>query len=84
MRVYGLTLDERDQLLATGCAVCGETEKKIMIDHCHKTGSVRGALCHGCNVALGGAKDDPSLLRALADYLEEERHISQGKIGPAH
>jgi len=40
----------------------------------HKPGSnppiVRGILCHGCNTALGLAKDNSVVLRGLADYLE--------------
>lgn len=31
---------------------------------------IRGLLCHACNTSLGGFKDDPTLLRAAADYLE--------------
>lgn len=40
------------------------------VDHCHTTSKVRGVICNGCNVAIGSAKDDPSILRALAAYLE--------------
>jgi hypothetical protein len=56
------------------CVVCrkpfSEMARQPHVDHCHKTGAVRGLLCSGCNQALGNAKDDPALLRALASYLE--------------
>ena len=38
-----------------------------------KTGKVvrvRGLLCFACNTAIGQAKDDPALLRRMADYVE--------------
>ena len=75
---YGITLAERDAMLAAQggvCAVCRCTEPGTIIgwhvDHCHATGKIRGILCHHCNVALGAAKDDPARLRALADYVEK-------------
>jgi Recombination endonuclease VII len=40
------------------------------IDHCHRTGSVRGLLCASCNSALGMVKDDPTILAALIEYLK--------------
>ncbi|MEO8322990.1 MAG: endonuclease domain-containing protein, partial [Actinomycetota bacterium] len=41
------------------------------IDHHHRTGRVRGVLCFNCNNALGHFDDDPWVLDAAADYLEE-------------
>ena len=41
------------------------------VDHDHTTGHVRRLLCRGCNTALGGASDSPSVLRRLADLQEQ-------------
>jgi hypothetical protein len=53
------------------CIVCGDAQdKQLAIDHDHRTGSVRGALCNRCNLGLGHFRDDPELLRLAALYLE--------------
>ncbi len=54
------------------CDVCGgpPSARSLHLDHCHAGGEFRGWLCHGCNTALGGAKDSAKILRLLADYLE--------------
>ena len=47
------------------CAICETqcaTERELAVDHCHKTGKIRGLLCMRCNTALGAFKDDPLLL----------------------
>lgn len=46
-----------------------EYSKTFMTDHDHVTGLFRGLLCHQCNFILGLAKDNPEILRTLADYL---------------
>jgi len=74
-RIRGITLDDYDQLLTQqggGCAACGEppTTIRLHIDHDHVTGQIRGLLCRHCNSALGYGRDDPKILRGLADYLE--------------
>ena len=61
------------------CCVCGlapegrQQFNKLVIDHDHETGKVRGLLCGMCNTSLGYAEDSPERLRALADYLERTR-----------
>lgn len=80
---YGLTRAELDTLLAQHeqCAICGGSEwgrKGPQVDHCHKTGRVRGVLCINCNNGLGRFADDPARLRAAAQYLES--HVTQGGV----
>lgn len=56
------------------CAICGTTDWGIQgptVDHDHKTGKIRGILCHICNKALGSFKDSPVLLRIAINYLEK-------------
>jgi hypothetical protein len=52
------------------CELCG-LPGKIFFDHCHLSGTFRGWICLNCNCALGHAKDNPELLRKMADYLEK-------------
>ena len=53
------------------CDICDRPERRMHIDHCHSTGAVRGLICGDCNHVLGRVRDDPNVLRALADYLEK-------------
>jgi hypothetical protein len=47
------------------------TQSPFSVDHCQLSMTVRGYICNPCNSAMGLAKHNPSLLRAMADYLEE-------------
>jgi hypothetical protein len=78
---YGLTHGEFDEMLAAqngACAICGRTDsgrkttENLHIDHCHKTGKIRGLLCDLCNNGLGRFCDNPNLLRKAAAYLESQ------------
>lgn len=56
------------------CAICGTTGwggkyGTPVIDHCHRTGKVRGILCQKCNVGLGKFGDTTHLLDAAIRYL---------------
>lgn len=64
----GLELDQRRQA-GDPCDICGNRTIKMAIDHCHKTGRIRGLLCKDCNLILGWVRDDPSRLQDMADYL---------------
>ncbi|MFD5540220.1 endonuclease domain-containing protein [Streptomyces sp. NPDC127079] len=50
-------------------AICPDASP-VHVDHCRKTGRVRGVLCFNCNSAIGTLKDDPDAARRAAAYLE--------------
>jgi hypothetical protein len=73
---YGLTPEKVEQKLHNQggvCACCGAdspgNKNGWSVDHDHKSGSVRGVLCHGCNVGLGGFKDSLQNLERAVKYL---------------
>lgn len=73
---YGLTPEQYDALYDKQlgrCSICLVTfgEKSPHVDHDHKTGEVRGLLCHGCNVALGHFREDPEVMMRAIAYLAE-------------
>ena len=76
---YGITEDDYQKMEAThdgGCWICGRKPKlggrRLHVDHCHKTGRVRGLLCWHCNAGLRKYTDNPAKLRRAADYLETD------------
>ena len=72
---YGITQDESDLMfLAQGgrCAICLQRPRarKLAVDHCHKSGVIRGLLCTRCNhKLLGAAHEDVAILQRAIDYL---------------
>ena len=77
-RAYGLTPDEYAALLESqggGCAICHRLpgKRNFAVDHDHETGRPRGLLCNGCNVGLGGFRDDLTLLEAAGAYLKAHK-----------
>ena len=85
-RRYGLDRAGIDDLRARQsdmCALCGDLRPGD-IDHDHETNMVRALLCERCNLALGLFRDDPSLMRAAADYVELHRLRSAKARGALH
>ena len=80
-RKYGITAEGLAALIASQgglCAICGvvfEKGRSPHVDHDHASGATRGALCRSCNLALGMLRDDPSVLRRAAEYLEKHRSV---------
>ena len=87
-RVYGLSLEEYERMHAEQnglCAICGSSDAKrpkhrvrgyLCVDHCHKTGKVRGLLCWKCNAAMGNLEDDIALLEKAAAYLRHHQRTA--------
>jgi hypothetical protein len=74
-RMYGITAEQYDAMLLkqdNKCAICLQEDKgkRLAVDHCHKTGRIRGLLCGNCNLALGLLQDNPDLLNKAAAYLK--------------
>lgn len=77
MTGYGLTLADYDRMLTEqggACLVCGSDQPggghlRLVVDHCHVTGRVRGLLCNPCNIGLANFRDDPTLLASAIRYL---------------
>lgn len=75
-RTYGITSVDYDAMFdrqGGGCAICHDpptwNKPRLPVDHNHRSGHVRGLLCHRCNIVLGLVKDDVLLLEAMEDYL---------------
>lgn len=85
-KLYGLTVDQINEMAKAGCAICGTTDwpgrhKRPHVDHDHRTGAVRGVLCSECNTGLGKFRDDPDVLeRAIAYLLKAGRAASSQTI----
>lgn len=88
-RDYGITVEDYNSLLEDqnfSCASCGisttelennnqwKRHHKLVVDHCHETGRIRGLLCNNCNTALGMVKESLAVLEGLKRYVETVCH----------
>ena len=80
--LYGLSNEQFEKLLLTQggkCKICyvvldqsfglHHKHNKLVVDHCHITGKVRGLLCTMCNKGIGLLKDDPEIVMAAYIHL---------------
>lgn len=71
---YNLSVPARRKMEETqqgACLICGTKPERLVVDHCHKTGRVRGLLCNSCNLGIGFLRDNPATALAAASYLLE-------------
>ena len=72
--LFGITLEDfnRKKKFQRGrCAICTKKPKgNLCVDHSHKTGKVRGLLCHQCNHALGLLYENKESIQRAARYLD--------------
>lgn len=76
--LYGISLEDYNTMFKEQegkCAGCGKHQldlnHRLVVDHCHTSGEVRGLLCNQCNSVLGYVYDDPKTLKNLIKYLEK-------------
>lgn len=78
-RSYGLDWEAYIELMDKQqgkCFLCGSNgsgkDNRLVVDHDHDTGEVRGLLCWNCNVGIGLFKEDISLLEKVIKYINRE------------
>lgn len=89
---YGITVDEYESLIANqnnACAICEveipdkleyKGKRRSVVDHNHETGEVRGILCLKCNLVLGHARENTTILYKAIVYLSERgAYMPKGK-----
>jgi hypothetical protein len=71
---HGLTKEEWQMMFDKQlgcCAICGkhqsEVKRRLVVDHCHKTGKIRKLLCDLCNTRLGWYENHQAI---IDDYVE--------------
>lgn len=80
MASHGISIEVYEEMLHNQdnkCFCCGishlDIPNGLYVDHCHKTGKVRGLLCSTCNLGIGYAKDNVEILKNMIKYLEKEK-----------
>jgi hypothetical protein len=85
LKYYNITFNNYNEMYKKQdgrCKICNKfgikhtgiltlPKKGLFVDHDHKTGKVRGLLCHTCNHLLGFAQDNPAILTQAIKYLQE-------------
>lgn len=78
---YGLTREDYAAMLEAqkgACLICTRTQPgaghdRLVVDHDHATGRVRGLLCNNCNIGLANFREDPTRLASAVKYLDLHR-----------
>lgn len=82
---YNITNPERNKMIEdqnNKCKIClikmnrkgNNHPKTAVVDHCHKTGRIRGILCNNCNRGIGLLKEKKTnLLRAIDHITNEDK-----------
>ena len=71
---YGITIEQYQAMVEEQKGVCyicksENPNRKLNVDHCHKSGKIRRLLCDKCNMTLGLVNDSQELLKQFLFYL---------------
>lgn len=76
-RRFGITLEEYEAMVEKAggkCEICGTAlsynDHRLVVDHDHENGGIRGILCKACNLGIGNLQHDVNLLYKAIQYLE--------------
>jgi hypothetical protein len=89
-RRYRLRHEDVERMVAAQhglCVVCWDRPPEH-VDHCHRTGDVRYALCSPCHTGIGQFRDDPAVVWRALSYVEgpgleayaEEAEVSEEEL----
>lgn len=72
--MYNISIEEYDLMClkqGNACAICQKIHiKRLVIDHCHTTGKVRGLLCNNCNSGIGFLQENIEVMKNAILYLK--------------
>lgn len=79
-RTFGISIEQYDSMHYAQhglCGICGQPEsavsgaciRRLAVDHCHRTGKIRGLLCSRCNAGIGYLGDSTARLTSAINYL---------------
>lgn len=73
LRGYGLDESDYNEMYEAQdgtCKICNQ-DLRLVVDHCHESGKVRGLLCNQCNIGLGAFYDNIERLQVAINYLND-------------
>lgn len=82
-RIYGLSIERYNEMLTEQgckCKICSKPHDpslkrgRLYVDHCHKSGEVRGLICGACNSAIGLFNDDVDLIARAIAYVKKHKY----------
>jgi hypothetical protein len=81
VKTYGITIEQYEVIYKEQrgvCAICGSLPDlpkhgvaRLVVDHDHATGKIRGLLCNNCNSGLGIIGDTIEHLERALAYLKQ-------------
>lgn len=84
-RKFGLTLEEyNEHMNREKCAIEGCNNRPKALDHNHKTGQVREALCRQCNLAYGLLEESREKILGLLKYHDKWYSVINEEVNNGH